>query len=145
MTVYTIKGYDKQGRVRKPQWEMWFIYLAQVPVPIEGKVLVKVGVSSEPLVRLANVQVCCPFPIERAAFAPVGGAGMARGLERRVVNLFGERRTRGEWAMIDANGFDQLQREVTALHAKANGRHLSWRRTDGAQLTAVTTADRAAS
>ena len=66
---------------------------------ITGASLVKIGISDDPLGRLAALQTASPFRLELAYTAAIAG-GDARALEQAVHTVLAEYRENGEWFRI---------------------------------------------
>jgi hypothetical protein len=78
----------------------YFLYLAFAPGP-KGTVVIKVGISQKPLERVVEVHYGSPFPIEFAAYTPVGPKSRARKVETAIISGFQTNETRGEWLIMD--------------------------------------------
>jgi hypothetical protein len=134
--------YDRSGRMKREQWEMWFLYLLRTS-PVAGMHFVKAGISSEPLTRICTVEVGCPLKIETAIFTSAGGVGVTRKLEARVIDLFSQRRTRGEWGLIQPEEWPNIVAGTELLYAGMSGRAPRWREIGPEEISAAMAATRA--
>lgn len=74
----------------------WAIYAAFVPM-FEADDVVKIGISSVPTTRVAQIHSGSPFPVEGMLFSWVGNRSQAQLCERGIHLRFADRKTRGEW------------------------------------------------
>lgn len=115
--------------------EYYFLYLAFAPAP-KGLVVVKVGISQKPLDRMVGVHQGSPFPIQFAAYTPVGPKSRARKVESAIISRFQTPETRGEWLVMEdtpetrkafASGCLALVRERTRIP-------VTWARLSGEEI-----------
>lgn len=125
-----------------------FLYTAFAPMQANTKdkekqkteasfVLVKVGISTVPMSRLAAVHHGCPFRVAYAAFTPLYAAKRKSELvETRVLRAFREFRTRGEWLMLpnteEVRG--QFAFKTRAIISDSTGRPVEWTRVSANEL-----------
>lgn len=66
-----------------------------------GLLYVKIGLSNDPHMRLAELAVGCPLPFTRARYVNVKSYGRARRLEKALHGYFRDFNCRGEWFVFD--------------------------------------------
>lgn len=119
-----------------------FLYNAFAPLRILDEpvryVLVKVGISTVPMKRLVAIHTGSPFPLEFAAFTPVGDMRRARSVESKILKGFRHRKTRGEWLVMDVG--DAARAEFSGMVRKAveraTGQPVVWARVSREELAA---------
>lgn len=87
---------------------------------------VKVGESTKPYRRLADIVHGSPFPVSQAVFCHIGGKSLARSFEETIRAEMGDRRTRGEWYVFDKSEGKAFAAKVAEVYAKCSGRLLKW-------------------
>lgn len=63
----------------------------------------KVGVSDDPIKRVAEVQTGCPHKIVAVTYVPLKSKAHARRAERLLHQAFRHNRTVGEWFLFEEN------------------------------------------
>lgn len=137
MSITTIRAWDKEGRL-KAGWDQWFVYTAYAPMD-ESEVLIKVGISTVPFTRFGALYCNSPFPLEYAAFTPVGRKGKALTVERRVLANFAQYKTRGEWIRLPmtAEMKNEFAAKTRAVVTFVTGKPVEWTRVSAAQIRAA--------
>lgn len=87
---------------------------------------VKIGQSTRPYRRLAEIVHGSPFPVSQAVYCHIGGKLLARSFEERVRHALKDRRTRGEWYVFDKVEGRAFSAIIQATFTKCTGRDLKW-------------------
>lgn len=121
----------------------WFVYaaLGDTGRPV---FVAKIGISTTPLKRMAQVHMNSPYPIVAGMWAMVGGQAQARRAESRIKKAFADRSTRGEWFEFDQTKDEDKRRfnfTVKSLCAAAANRELEWHRVQKREIEAFIAAD----
>ncbi len=120
----------------------WFLYAALADTR-RAEFVVKVGVSTVPLKRMADIHMGSPYPIVAGMWALVGGRSKAMKAESRVKKAFSDRRTRGEWFEFDSTNpadrerFNRTMRTMAEIEA---GRPVQFQRVTQERLKAYVAA-----
>lgn len=99
MSIIEPGYFGSDGRLRQLD-DVYFVYTAFCPAS-DGLVLVKVGMSLTPYNRLLSIDMGSPYPIELAAFCRVGQKSSAAAFEKRMLEAYPDRQTRGEWIDVE--------------------------------------------
>ncbi len=116
----------------------WYIYTAYAPFE-DGRVLVKVGISSSPHERVVSIYCSSPFTVKYAAFTSVGSAKKVRKLEAKILKEFSAYSTRGEWLLLPSDEatkkmFAERTRKLTEETTKES---VNWTRFTEEQIKEV--------
>lgn len=140
MSLTTVCCYDSQGRLQGLD-AGWFVYTAICPAYAD-RVLIKVGITGHPYNRLAQIHNNSPYPIEIAAFVPVGSKETALRVEREILAEFPDRLTRGEWIDLPASSGAQFRDSATQAFMRRMGTPPKWTKVSGEQIRAFASQQR---
>jgi hypothetical protein len=116
---------------------LWAVYAAFAR-DTDGAGLVKIGVSSRPVLRVAEINSGSPFPIIAYLWGWVGRRDQAFKAEALVKREFAARCLRGEWFHFDFDPSSgdkaEFHRSVKQTVKAVSGRDLEWTRGDMEQV-----------
>ncbi len=107
MGVVALRGlYDCNGRLAA--WRTYvYVLMARDG---DGPMYVKVGRSDNPIKRISNVQVGCPFRIVKAGMVKCLTIEQASSIERELHLLLQDHWSSGEWFRFDWKDTEQRQK-----------------------------------
>jgi hypothetical protein len=139
MSVSNFVNYSRTRGTAEPRSQRWwYIYTAYAPFD-DGRVLVKVGISSMPHQRFVALYCGCPFTIRLCAFTSVGTEKQAHRVESAILKEFSQYKTRGEWLLLPT---DELIKKRFAEFCRKEGEKITrkpvkWTRFNEEQIRAV--------
>lgn len=119
--------YDASGRVRP---EPWCLYAAFAPTG-KNEAYIKVGISTDPLQRVYQINCGSPVPITVALWCHVGKKRHALRIEKFIHRDLEPFKTRGEWLVMDPSSAEHKQvfhQTCQRQFASVTGRLLKWQR-----------------
>lgn len=123
MGVASLKDlYDGNGRFAAGRCYVYFLM-----APNDGWMYVKIGRSYDPVERLGELQVGCPFRITKAAKVQCLSVKQSQKVEKALHKQFCPENTNGEWFRFAWNEGDARRELMTRIEFVLNAHLRSWR------------------
>ena len=98
--------------------KLYFIVCCSNPMKV------KIGYAKDPMKRLADMQVACPFTLELVGTLEAKSLANARELEKRAHEAFAALHVRGEWFDYNKRTARKISRWLFERHPKLGSKRI---------------------